>query len=147
MAAYLDVVYPAVLVACVVLFVAGGITMAAIRAHRVLTWVVTGFYVVTAIEVISLIVALVTGGAPVVMTVSYLLAAIALLPLLGIARLGAPDSDGTPSKHTLSRNNDPNRPILQPDQIARVDGAAAMIIAIAAAVVAWRLATILGAVS
>lgn len=142
MAAYLDVVYPAVLVACAVLFVAGGITMAAIRAHRILKWVVSGFYVVTAIEVISLIVALVTGGAPVVMTVSYLFAAIALLPLLGIARLGAPDSDDTPSKDT-----DPNRPILQPDQTARVDGAAAMIIAIAAAVVAWRLATILGGVS
>ena len=147
MAAYLDVVYPAVLVACAVLLVAGGITMAAIRAHRILKWVVSAFYVVTAIEVISLIVALVTGGAPVVMTVSYLFAAIALLPLLGIARLGAPDSDDTPSKDTPSKDKDPNRPILQPDQIARVDGAAAMIIAIAAAVVAWRLATILGAVS
>jgi hypothetical protein len=141
-AAYLDVVYPAVLVACAVLLIAGGVTMAAIRAHRILKLVVSGFYVVTAIEVISLIVALVTGGAPVVMTVSYLFAAIALLPLLGIARLGEPDSADKPS-----RDKDPNRPILQPDQIARVDGAAAMIIAIAAAVVAWRLATILGAAS
>jgi hypothetical protein len=146
-AVYLDVVYPAVLVACAVLFVAGGITMAVIRAHRILKWVVSGFYVVTAIEVVSLVVALVTGGAPVFMTVSYLFAAIALLPLLGIARLGEPDSADEPSKGTPSKNNDPNRPILQPDQIARVDGAAAMIIAIAAAVVAWRLATILGAVS
>ena len=142
MSAYLDVVYPAVLIACGVLFLAGALTMAAIRAHRMLKWVVSGFYVVTAIEVISLIVALVQGGAPVVMTVSYLFAAIALLPLLGIARLGAPDSGDTPSKE-----KDPNRPILQPDQIARVDGAAAMIIAIAAATVAWRLATILGGVS
>jgi hypothetical protein len=135
--AYLDAVYPAVLVASGVLFLAGGVTMAAIRAHRMLKWVVSGFYVVTAVEVVSLIVALVQGGVPVVMTVSYLFAAIALLPLLGIARLGAPDPD----------NKDPNRPILQPDQIARVDGAAAMIIAIAAATVAWRLATILGGVS
>ncbi len=111
--------------------------MAAIRVHRFLTWVVSGFYVVTAIEVITLLVVLVQGGVPVVITVGYMLAAIALLPLLGIARLGAPDSG----------DKDPNRPILQPDQIARVDGAAAMIIAIAAAVVAWRLATILGAVS
>lgn len=141
MTLYLNAVYPAVLAACAVLFVAGAITMAVIGAHRTLKWVVTGFYVVTAIEVISLIVALVTSKAPVVMTVSYLFAAIALLPLLGIARLGAPDPDGAPSK-----NQDPNRPVLQPDQMARVDGAAAMIIAIAAAVVAWRLATILGAV-
>jgi len=135
--AYLDAVYPAVLVASAILLLAGGLTMAAIRAHRFLTWVVSGFYVVTAIEVITLIVVLAQGGVPVVITVGYMLAAIALLPLLGIARLGAPDSD----------DKDPNRPILQPDQIARVDGAAAMIIAIAAAVVAWRLATILAAAS
>lgn len=137
MAAYLDAVYPAVLVASAILLVAGGITMVAIRAHRVLTWVVTGFYAVTAIEVVTLIVVLLQGGVPIVITVGYLLAAIALLPLLGIARLGAPDSG----------DRDPNRPVLQPDQIARVDGAAAMIIAVAAAVVAWRLATIIGAAS
>ena len=142
MSAYLNAVYPAVLIASGVLFLAGGITMAAIRAHRVLKWIVSGFYVVTAVEVVSLIVALFQGGVPVVMTVSYLFAAIALLPLLGIARLGAPDSADSPAK-----NRDPNRPILQPDQIARVDGAAAMIIAIAAATVAWRLATILGGAS
>jgi len=89
------------------------------------------------IEAITLLLVVLGGGVPVVITVGYLLAAIALLPLLGIARLGAPDAN----------NDDPNRPILQPDQIARVDGAAAMIIAVAAAVVAWRLATILGAVA
>jgi len=135
--AYLDAVYPAVLAAAGVLFVAGAVTMVAIRAHRALTWVVTGFYVVTVIEAITLLLVVLGGGVPVVITVGYLLAAIALLPLLGIARLGAPDAN----------NDDPNRPILQPDQIARVDGAAAMIIAVAAAVVAWRLATILGAVA
>ena len=134
MSAYLDAVYPAVLVACAVLFATGALTMLVIRAHRPLTWVVSGFYVVTAAEVVSLVVVLVRGGVPVVITVGYLLAAVALLPLLGIARLGAPDSS----------DKDPNRPILQPDQIARVDGAAAMIIAVAAAVVAWRLAAILG---
>ena len=137
MTAYLDAVYPAVLAAAGVLFVAGAVTMVAIRAHRALTWVVTGFYVVTVIEAITLLLVVLGGGVPVVITVGYLLAAIALLPLLGIARLGAPDAN----------NDDPNRPILQPDQIARVDGAAAMIIAVAAAVVAWRLATILGAVA
>jgi len=135
--AFLDAVYPGVLAASAVLFLAGAATMAAIRLHRALTWVVTGFYAVTVIEAITLIVILVNGGVPVVITVGYILAAVALLPLLGIARLGAPDAD----------SDDPNRPILQTDQIARVDGAAAMIIAVAAAVVAWRIATILGAVS
>ena len=141
MSAYLDAVYPAVLVASAVLFLAGAVTMAAIRAHRVLTWIVSAFYVVTAVEVITLIVVLVGGGVPIVITVGYMLAAIALLPLLGIARMGSPDSD------TQAGDRDPNRPILQPDQIARVDGAAAMIIAIAAAVVAWRVATILSGVA
>lgn len=137
MSAYLDVVYPGVLVAAGVLFAAGAVTMAFIGAHRALGWVVTGFYVVTVIEVATLVVTVVRGGVPVVITVGYLLAALALLPLLGIARMGAPDAGP----------RDPNRPILQPDQIARVDGAAAMIVAVAAAVVAWRLAVILAGAS
>ncbi len=137
MSVFLDAVYPAVLIASGLLFLAGALAMAVIRAHRLLTWIVSAFYVVTAVEVITLIAVLLQGGVPIVITVGYLLAAVALLPLLGIARIGSPDSN----------DKDPNRPILQPDQIARVDGAAAMIIAIAAAVVAWRLAVILSAAS
>lgn len=132
MTAYLNAVYPAVLTATAVLFVVGAVTLAWIRAHRVLQWVVTGFYVVTLVEVLTVLSAIFGGGIPIVMTVGYTLAAIALLPLLGISRLGLPDTD----------DPDPNRPVLQPDQIARVDAVAALIIAIAAAVVAWRLATI-----
>jgi hypothetical protein len=130
--AYLEAVYPAVLVATAVLFVAGGVTLAWIRAHRMLQWVVTGFYVVTLVEVLTLLSAIFSGDVPIVITVGYGLAAIALLPLLGIGRLGSPDAD----------DPDPSRPVLQPDQIARVDAVAAMIIAIAAAVVAWRVAEI-----
>ncbi len=59
------------------------------------------------------------------------------VPLLGIGRLGEPDA--------AAADPDPNRPVLQPDQIARVDGGAAVIVAIAAAVLAWRLYEILGA--
>ena len=132
MTAYLDAVYPAVLAATAVLFVVAAVTIAWIRAHRVLQWVVTGFYVVTLVEVLTLLSAIFSGDVPVVITVGYGLAAIALLPLLGIGRLGSPDAD----------DPDPSRPVLQPDQIARVDAVAAMIIAIAAAVVAWRLAEI-----
>lgn len=137
MTAYLDAVYPAVLAATAVLFLAGGVTMAFIGAHRALTWVVTGFYVVTAVEVVTVLGILIGGDVPVVITIGYVLAAVALLPLLGIARIGAPDAAST----------DPDRPILQPDQTARVDGAAAMIVAVAAAVVAWRIAVILGGAS
>lgn len=132
MSAYLDAVYPAVLVATAVLFVVGAVTLVWIRAHRVLQWVVTGFYVVTLVEVLTLLSAIFGGGIPIVMTVGYTLAAVALLPLLGISRLGLPDAE----------DPDSDRPVLQPDQIARVDAVAALIIAIAAAVVAWRLATI-----
>lgn len=132
MTAFLNAVYPAVLVATAVLFVAGSVTLAWNRAHRVLQWVVTGFYVVTLVEVLTVLSALFGGGVPIAITVGYTLAAVALLPLLGISRVGLPDAD----------DPDPNRPVLQPDQIARVDAVAAMIIAVAAAVVAWRLAAI-----
>jgi hypothetical protein len=132
MTAYLDAVYPAVLVATAVLFAVGAVTLVWIRAHRVLQWVVTGFYVVTLVEVLTLLSATFGGGVPVVITVGYTLAAVALLPLLGISRLGLPDAD----------DPDPNRPVLQPDQIARVDALAALIIAVGAAVVAWRVASI-----
>jgi len=132
MTAYLNAVYPAVLVATVILFLMGAVTLVWIRAHRVLQWVVTGFYVVTLVEVLTLLSAIFGGDAPIVITVGYTLAAIALLPLLGISRLGLPDTD----------DPDPNRPVLQPDQIARVDALAALLIAVAAAVVAWRLAVI-----
>ncbi len=132
MTAYLGVVYPTVLVAASVLFVVGAVTLAWIPAHRVLQWVVTGFYVVTLVEVLTLLSAIFGGGIPIVITLGYTLAAVALLPLLGISRLGLPDAE----------DPDPDRPVLQPDQIARVDALAALIIAVAAAVVAWRLATI-----
>lgn len=132
MTAYLNAVYPAVLVATGILFLTGAVTAIWIRAHRVLQWVVTAFYVVTLVEVLTLVSAIFGGGIPIVITAGYTLAAVALLPLLGISRLGLPDSE----------DPDPNRPVLQPDQIARVDAIAALIIAVAAAVVAWRLATI-----
>ena len=133
--AYLDVVYPLVVIAAGILAVAGVGTMIAIGMHRALTWVVTGFYVVTAVEVVVVIGAMLTSDAAIVMTSGYVLAAIALLPLLGVGRLGSPEA----------AQSEPGRPVLQPDQIARVDGGAAVIVAIAAAVVAWRVAVILGA--
>lgn len=133
--AFLHAVYPAVVLASAILFVAGGVALLTVRAHKGLTWVVSVFYVVTIIEVIVVAGSLLGGNVPVVMTVGYLLAALALLPLLGIGRLGTPEA----------AQGDPTRPVLQPDQVAKVDAVAAMIIAVAAAVVAWRLATILGA--
>lgn len=132
MTVYLNAVYPAVLVATAVLFLMGAVTLVWIRAHRVLQWVVTGFYVVTLVEVLTVLSAIFGGDVPIDITVGYTFAAVALLPLLGISRVGLPNPD----------DPDPNRPVLQPDQIARVDAMAALIIAIAAAVVAWRLAVI-----
>jgi len=133
--AFLHVIYPGVIIASGVLFVAGLASLLIIRMHKPLTWVVSAFWAVTGIEVIVVIGAILTGGIPVVITVGYVLAALALLPLLGISRLGDPEA----------ASDDPNRPVLQPDQMARVDGVAAMIVAIAAAVVAWRLAEIIEA--
>lgn len=135
---YTGVLYPAVLVACGILAVTGVATMIRVRTHRVLETIVTGFWVVTAIQAITVFVLMFTDtGASWVMVLSYLITTIILLPLLGIGRLGEPDA--------AKSDPDPNRPVLQPDQIARVDGGAAVIVAIAAAVLAWRIFELLAA--
>lgn len=134
MAAFEGFVYPLVLGFSVVLALAGLVTLVWVRAHRTLKWVVTAAYVVTLIEVLAIANVLLGGGVPIVITLGYMLAAIALVPLLGIGRLGEPDAAAV--------DPDPNRPVLAPDQIARVDGVVAVIVAIAMAVVAWRLDTI-----
>ncbi len=138
MTLYLDAVYPAVLVVCAVLALVGAVTLIWIPAHRVLEWTVTVTYVAVAIQALVVILAMVSGvDMGIVVTIGYLLASVALLPLLGIGRLGHPDA--------AAEDPDPNRPVLAPDQIARVDGGAAVIVAIALAVVAWRIASIMGA--
>lgn len=129
---YTGVVYPAVLVACGILALTGIATMVNVKVHRVLEAVVTAFWIVTAIQAVTvLIVLLGDTDAGLVMVISYLIATIIVLPLLGIGRLGEPDA--------AKADPDPNRPVLAPDQIARVDGGAAVIVAIAAGVLAWRI--------
>lgn len=132
MTTFLAVAYPGVLGATAVLFLAGAVAAVWIRAHRALEWIVSAFWAVTAVEVLWAIALVIGGGAPAVITLGYALAAVALLPVLGISRLGAPEAAA----------DDPGRPVLQPDQMARVDGVAAMIVAVAAAVVVWRIAVI-----
>lgn len=129
---YTGVVYPAVLVACGILALTGIATMVNVKVHRVLEAVVTAFWIVTAIQAVTvLIVLLGDTDAGLVMVISYLIATIIVLPLLGIGRLGEPDA--------AKADPDPSRPVLAPDQIARVDGGAAVIVAIAAGVLAWRI--------
>lgn len=133
---YAGVLFPAVLVACGILALTGIATMIRVQLHRTLENVVTGFWIVTAIQAITvLIVLLGDTGASLIMVISYLIATIIVLPLLGIGRLGEPDA--------AKIDPDPNRPVLQPDQIARVDGGAAVIVAIGAAVLSWRIFVLL----
>jgi len=128
-------VYPLVLGFSALLALVGLLTLLWVSVHRVLKWVVTGAYIVTAIELFVVIGIMLGGnGVPVEITIGYLFAAIALLPLLGIGRLGEPDA--------ADEDPDPNRPVLATDQIARVDGTVAVIVAIAMAVVAWRIVEI-----
>lgn len=135
---YEGVVYPGVLVACGVLALTGIATMIQVKLHRVLEAVVTGFWIVTAVQAITILIVLLGDTeASLVMVISYLIATLIVLPLLGIGRLGEPDAAKT--------DPDPNRPVLAPDQIARVDGGAAVIVAIGAGVLAWRLFELLAA--
>ncbi|WP_084037950.1 hypothetical protein [Demequina sp. NBRC 110053] len=138
MALYAGVIYPATVGWCLVLLVVAIATLVRVRLHPILEWVVTGMWIVTGIQAIAVVIALLSGNdAGIVLTVGYLLATVAVLPLLGIGRLGAPDA--------AAADPDPNRPVLAPDQIARVDAGAAAIVAVTAAVLAWRIAVLLGA--
>ncbi|WP_084126820.1 hypothetical protein [Demequina sp. NBRC 110054] len=138
MGLYSGLVYPAVLVVAGALVVAAIVTLIVQRAHGILKAVVTAAWVVTAIQAIAVVGLLLTGNdAGIVLTVGYLLASVALVPLLGIGRLGAPPAPGEPV--------DPDRPVLRDDQIVRLDAIAALVIGVAIAAVAWRLAVILGA--
>ena len=161
MGAFSDVVYPAVFVAMVAVLAAGAVAYAAATRGRsnpgwaargkataetsppsafrfarlliIATWVARAS---TGIEIVA-IAALVGAGVthpPMVMLVGYLVAAVAVLGLLGISRLAAPPAPGeTP---------EPERPVLSPRQAVQADGAATMIVGVALAVVAWRLNTI-----
>lgn len=135
---YTGVVYPLVLAASGVLALAGIVTLIWPRAHRVMRVAVAATYAAVTVHLIAVVVLLVSGNpAGLVLTLGYLLASLALLPLLGIGRLGTPEA--------AAADPDPNRPVLAPDQIARVDAAAGLIIAAALAVLAWRVLTILEA--
>lgn len=137
MGVYTSVVYPAVLAVCALLVVVGLVTLVFVRAHRVLEWVVTATYVAVALQAIAVIWALLSGNsAGLVITIGYLLATLALLPLMGIGRLGTPEA--------AASDPDPSRPVLQPDQIARVDAGAAIAVGIALAVASWRLVILIG---
>lgn len=137
MGAYLHVIFPAVLAVSAVLVLHGLVTLVAVGTHRSLQWVVTAAYIVVALQAIAVVVLLVTGtSADLVLAIGYLLATVALLPLLGIGRLGTPEA--------AAADPDPNRPVLAPDQIARVDAGAAIAVGIALAVASWRITVVLG---
>ena len=140
MGAYTSFAYPAVLAVSAALVVLGIATLIFVGAHKVLEWAVTAAYVVVALQALWVVGLLLTGtSASLVLTLGYLVATIALLPLLGIGRLGHPDA--------ALEDPDPSRPVLAPDQIARVDGGAAIAVGIALAVASWRITVVLGGAS
>jgi len=138
LSAYLHVIYPAVLIVSALLVAHGILTLIAVGTHRSLQWVVTATWVAVVVQGGAVVVLLVNGtSADLILAIGYLLATAALLPLLGIGRLGTPEA--------AAEDPDPNRPILAPDQIARVDAGAAIAVGIALAVASWRLTIVLGA--
>ncbi len=133
---YTGVIYPLVLAVTGVLALAGIAVLMRPALHRALTWVVSATWGAVGLHLVAVVVVLVAGNpAGLVLTLGYLLASLALLPLLGIGRLGSPDA--------AAADPDPERPVLSPVQIARVDGAAAAIVAVALAVLLWRVHEIL----
>lgn len=122
------------LVLLAALFVASALTLATPRFHGGLKGVVTALWVASAIVLGWAIYALVTGShaGGTVTVIGYAVTLVALVPLFGIGRLGEPGAVA-----------DPNAPVLAPDQIAKVDAGAAMIVGTAWAVVVWRLTVLL----
>ncbi|WP_061962351.1 hypothetical protein [Demequina flava] len=138
MGLYTGVVYPAYLVVCAVLVLGGIATLIWPSLHPWLKRIVTAMWIVTAAHAATVVVVLLgDSDAGIVLTLGYLIASVILVPFLGVGRLGEPSA--------AAHDPDPNRPVLQPDQIARVDGGAAIIIGITAAVLALRVFQILGA--
>lgn len=135
---YSGVVYPAVLVVSALLAITGLATLAWPPARRALSILTPVTYAVVGVHAVAVVILLVTVvQASLVLTLGYLIASAALMVLLGIGRLGTPEA--------AANDPDPHRPVLSPVQIARVDGAAALIVAIALATVAWRIHLILEA--
>lgn len=129
---YTAVVYPAVLAGFLLLFCVAGLTFVWTGLHRWLERAVTLMWVASAVQAFLVGGLLVGGRHPdsLVTAIGYLVVSLALLPLLGIGRLGLPDE---------GPRREPDRPVLTPRQIALVDAVAAMVLAVALAVVAWRL--------
>lgn len=133
---YTSVVYPAVLAAMGAVVLTGLVTLLWSRAHTALKWAVTAVWIVSAVQLVTVGVLLAGDvDAPLVTTIGYLLVSVALIPLFGIGRLGEPEAAAVDA--------DPNRPVLAPDQVAKVDAVAGLILAVSLAVVAWRLAQIM----
>ena len=123
------------LVVLAALFVASAMALISPRFHGVLKWTVTALWVASAVVLVWSLYSLATGAhtGGIVTVIGYTVTLVALVPLFGIGRLGEPGAV-----------NDPNAPVLAPDQIAKVDAGAAIIVGIAWAVVVWRLTVLLG---
>ncbi|WP_169748152.1 hypothetical protein [Demequina rhizosphaerae] len=135
---YTGVIHPLVLGVSALLALTGLITLAWAPAHRALRLLVPVTYAAVAVHTVAVVVLLLTGAdADIILTLGYTVASVALLALLGIGRLGTPEA--------ASADPDPHRPVLTRSQITRVDAASAVIVAVALAVVAWRVLVILEA--
>ncbi len=136
MGAYTSLVYPAALGAAAVLLLAAAAAFAWPRFASALAGASWLTRVVTVLEVLAIGVLAITGRSRpgVLILVGYLVSAVAVLGFLGISRVGGPPAPGAPA--------DPDRPVLSPRQAAKVDAVAATIVAVALAVVAWRLHSI-----
>lgn len=135
---YAGVVYPLVMIVAALLAVTGVVTLLYPPAHRVLRWAVSATWGAVGVHLVAVVILLLSGNsAGLVLTLGYLMASVALLPLLGIGRLGTPEA--------AAADPDPDRPVLSPVQIARVDAASAAIVAVALAVLLWRVYVILEA--
>lgn len=133
MDAYSGVVYPAAVAIFLLLMLVGGLRLLTAPARVLLRVMVVAAWVASAVQALAIVALLATaeGQPSLPMTIGYLIASIALLPLLGVGHLGEPRKPGSQA--------DPERPVLSPSQVAQVNAMAAVLVGAALVVVAWRL--------
>lgn len=131
MSLFTDFAYPAVLIASALFALVGIATILQPGLRRVLAVTQRLYVFLIMAQAIVIVIATIQGQSPVFMTLMYVVAILLTLALVGIGRLGSPEA--------AERSGEAGRPVLTLEQISKVNGGAAVLVAAAQAVLTWRV--------
>lgn len=131
MSLFADFAYPAALIASALFALVGIATILQPGLRRVLAVTQRLYVFLIMAQAIVIVIATIQGQSPVFMTLMYVVAILLTLALVGIGRLGSPEA--------AERSGEAGRPVLTLEQISKVNGGAAVLVAAAQAVLTWRV--------